>query len=85
MSERPMGSIPPCEGNSYKAEGFLFSCEAFMTHSNVSSLSHMHRTLLTMLTLFSKFHNPKAFYKQEEIWQLFLKVCRMLTCALNVC
>ena len=57
-----------------RASFFLSSCEAFITHSNIS-LTHMHRTLLTMLTTFSKFHNPKAFYKQEELWQLFLKVC----------
>ena len=55
-----------------------------MTHSNIS-LTHMHRTLLTMLTTFSKFHNPKAFYKQEELWQLFMKVCAMLSCGVNIC
>ena len=30
---------------------------------------------MTILTVFSKFRNPKAFYRQEELWQLYMKVC----------
>ena len=32
------------------------------------------RTLLVILETFSKFKNPRAFYRQEELWQLYVKV-----------
>ena len=33
------------------------------------------RTLLVMLDTFSKFKNPRSFYRHEEMWQLYVKVC----------
>eukprot|EP00731_Ephydatia_muelleri_P001007 Em0001g1007a len=32
------------------------------------------KTLLVILETFSKFKNPRAFYRQEELWQLYVKL-----------
>ena len=39
-----------------------------------SAGKNLTATLLSMLRVFSKFRNPKSFYKQEELWQLYMKV-----------
>ena len=38
------------------------------------------RTLLVILETFSKFKNPRAFYRQEELWQLYVKVSVHVGC-----
>jgi hypothetical protein len=39
------------------------------------SLSLSIRTLISMLEVFTKFNNPKNFYKKDELWELYMKVC----------
>ena len=47
------------------------------------ALCFCFRTLTTMLTVFSSFHNPRAFYKESELRQLYMKVHLLCICDQN--